>query len=58
MAIFSADTISDHATFENSHQYSTGMEYVLVNGVPVVSEGKHTGAMPGRAVHGPGWEQK
>jgi len=57
LAIFNPETVGDLATFENPHQYSTGMQYVLVNGVPVLSKGEHTGAMPGRAVHGPGWEQ-
>ena len=55
IAIFDADAIADHATFENAHQYATGVVHVLVNGVPVVSYGKHTGATPGRAVRGPGW---
>jgi len=31
---------------------------VLVNGVPVVSDGEHTGATPGRAIRGPGWVQQ
>jgi N-acyl-D-amino-acid deacylase len=57
IAIFDAETIADHATFDDPHQYSTGVMHVLVNGVPVVSEGKHTGATPGRAVRGPGWER-
>lgn len=56
LAIFNPDTVADHATFENPHQYATGMEYVLVNGVPVVSQGVHTGATPGRAIRGPGWD--
>jgi N-acyl-D-amino-acid deacylase len=29
---------------------------VLVNGVPVLRDGEHTGALPGRVVRGPGWE--
>ncbi len=55
LAIFDPDTIADHATFEQPHQYSTGMVHVLVNGVPVLADGKHTGATPGRIVRGPGW---
>jgi N-acyl-D-amino-acid deacylase len=58
LAIFNPDTVADHATFDNPHQYATGMEFVLVNGVPVVSQGKHTGATPGRAIRGPGWDHK
>jgi N-acyl-D-amino-acid deacylase len=57
IAIFDAEAIGDHATFDDPHQYSTGVMHVLVNGVPVISEGKHTGATPGRAVRGPGWER-
>jgi N-acyl-D-amino-acid deacylase len=55
IAIFDPALVGDRATFENPHQYSTGMVHVLVNGVPVISEGVHTGATPGRAVRGPGW---
>lgn len=58
LAIFNPETITDHATFENPHQYATGMQYVLVNGVPVVSQGIHTGATPGRAIRGPGWDHE
>ena len=57
IAIFDPNTIKDHARFDDSHQYATGMQYVLVNGIPVVSQGKHTGATPGRAVRGPGWKE-
>lgn len=57
IAIFDPKKITDNARFDDSHQYATGMHYVLVNGIPVVSEGQHTGATPGRAVRGPGWKQ-
>jgi N-acyl-D-amino-acid deacylase len=55
IAIFDPDTIGDHATFADPHQYSVGMEHVFVNGVQVLKKGKHTGAAPGQIVHGPGW---
>lgn len=55
VVIFDPKKIADHATFAKPHQYSTGMVHVLVNGVPVVADGKHTGATPGRAIRGPGW---
>jgi dihydroorotase/N-acyl-D-amino-acid deacylase len=55
VVVFDPDVVSDHATYEEPHQLSTGVEHVLVNGVAVVSDGVHTGAMPGRAVRGPGW---
>jgi N-acyl-D-amino-acid deacylase len=41
------------ATFENPHQYPKGIPYVIVNGVPVVDNGNHTGATPGRIIYGP-----
>jgi len=53
--VFDPQTVGDHATYEEPHQLSSGMEHVLVNGVAVVSDGVHTGAMPGRPVRGPGW---
>jgi len=53
--IFDPNTIIDRATYEKPHQLSIGVKYVLVNGVAVVSDGKVTGAKPGRIVRGPGW---
>ncbi len=55
LAIFDPATVADRATFEEPHQLSTGIEHVLVNGVPVVRNGTHTGATPGRVVRGPGY---
>ncbi len=57
IAIFDPAKIQDHATFENPHQYSTGMVHVFVNGVQVLQDGEHTGARPGRVVRGPGWKE-
>ena len=54
IAIFDADEIADHATPEKPAVYASGMVHVLVNGVPVVRDGVHTGARPGRFVRGPG----
>jgi N-acyl-D-amino-acid deacylase len=53
--VFDPATIQDHATFEQPHQYSTGMEKVFVNGELVFEDGEHTGALPGQFVRGPGW---
>ena len=53
--VFDPATIQDHATFEEPHQYSTGMEKVFVNGELVFEDGEHTGALPGQFVRGPGW---
>jgi N-acyl-D-amino-acid deacylase len=49
---FDPATIQDHATYEQPHQYATGMRHVLVNGTPVLVDGEHTGARPGRVVRG------
>jgi len=55
VVVFDPDKIQDHATFEQPHQYSTGVAQVFVNGVQVLKDGEHTGAKPGRFVRGPGW---
>jgi len=57
LAIFDPETIIDHASFEQPHQYATGMVHVFVNGTQVLQNGEHTGAKPGRVVRGPGWKQ-
>jgi len=56
IVVFDPNTITDHATFEKPHQYSTGVSDVFVNGVQVLKAGEHTGAFPGRVVRGPGWK--
>jgi N-acyl-D-aspartate/D-glutamate deacylase len=50
LAIFNPDTIIDLATFENPHQLSQGVEYLVVNGQLVLEQGQHTGALPGRVL--------
>ena len=56
--IFDPNTIIDRATYERPHQLSVGVIHVLVNGVPVVSDGRVTGAKPGRIVRGPGYRAR
>ncbi len=50
IVVFDPDTIRDIATFDNPNQLSEGMRYVLVNGVPVVDDGKMTNALPGKVL--------
>jgi N-acyl-D-amino-acid deacylase len=55
VVVFDPAAIQDHATFEAPQRYATGMRHVFVNGVQVLRDGEHTGALPGRVVRGPGW---
>jgi N-acyl-D-amino-acid deacylase len=54
ITVFDPATIIDRSTFEKPHVLSEGVRHVFVNGVPVVRDGRHTGARPGRIVRGPG----
>jgi N-acyl-D-amino-acid deacylase len=54
VVVFDPKTIGDRATYEQPHRYSVGVQHVLVNGIPVLKNGEHTGAKPGRALWGPG----
>ncbi len=55
VVVFDPATIRELATFENPNQLSQGMEYVLVNGVAVIDQGKQTGALPGKVLRGAGF---
>ncbi|HXE89535.1 MAG TPA: D-aminoacylase [Terriglobales bacterium] len=54
VVVFDPQTIADRATYEKPHQYAVGVRQVFVNGVQVIKDGDHTGALPGRALWGPG----
>jgi N-acyl-D-amino-acid deacylase len=54
LALFDPATIIDESTWEQPHRYSTGVSYVIVNGQVVLDNGKHTGALPGEVLPGPG----
>lgn len=56
IVVFDPAAIQDHATYDQPHQYSTGVRHVFVNGTQVLKDGEHTGATPGRILRGPGWE--
>ncbi len=55
VVVFDPETVADRATFEDSHQISSGIRDVWVNGTRVLANGEHTGATPGRVLYGPGW---
>ena len=57
VVVFDPQTIHDVATFEDPNRLSVGMRFVLVNGEPVVLEGKQTTALPGRPLRGPGYKK-
>ena len=54
VVVFDPAQVADRATFESPQQYAVGVRHVLVNGVVVLRDGEHTGALPGRALWGPG----
>ena len=55
VVVFDPDRIHDVATYAEPNRFSVGMQYVLVNGVPVIAGGKATGALPGQVILGPGY---
>jgi N-acyl-D-amino-acid deacylase len=48
ITVFDPDRVADRATFQDPHQYPVGIEYVIVNGVPVIEKEQHLGTKPGR----------
>ncbi len=55
VVVFDPAQVQDHATPQEPHRYATGMQQVFVNGVQVLRDGEHTGALPGQVLRGPGW---
>jgi N-acyl-D-amino-acid deacylase len=55
VVVFDPQRIQENSTYEKPLQLSTGMHVVLINGVEVVHDGRHTGAKPGRIVRGSAW---
>ncbi len=55
VVVFDPERITDLATFDKPNQLSRGMDYVLVNGVPVLADGKMTSSLPGKVLRGPGY---
>jgi N-acyl-D-amino-acid deacylase len=58
VVVFDPATIGDRATYEKPHQYSAGIDTVIVNGTVTVRNGQHTGAHGGRALFGAGYKPR
>ena len=58
VVVFDPDSVRDRATFASPNQLSVGMSWVLVNGIPVIADGKATGALPGQVIRGPGYQKE
>jgi N-acyl-D-amino-acid deacylase len=54
IVVFDPATVADKATYTEPEQYSTGIDYVIVNGKVVIDHDNHTGALPGKVLYGPG----
>ncbi len=57
VVVFDPAKVRDRATFAEPNQLSEGMQWVLVNGVPVIADGRATGALPGKVLRGAGWRK-
>ncbi|MFZ2490583.1 MAG: D-aminoacylase [Thermoanaerobaculia bacterium] len=57
VVVFDPDTIADKSTFDDPHHFSVGVEHVIVNGTPVLRDGKLTGAFPGEVLRGKGYKR-
>ncbi|MDD3191040.1 MAG: D-aminoacylase [Candidatus Pacebacteria bacterium] len=50
IVVFNPETVGDRSDFENPYKYSTGVDYVFVNGKLVIDNGQHTGELAGRVL--------
>jgi N-acyl-D-amino-acid deacylase len=50
VVVFDPDMVASNATYDEPRRFPTGIEHVIVNGTPVIADGSHTGALPGRVV--------
>jgi len=57
VVVFDPGSVRDLATYDDPNRLSEGMQFVLVNGVPVIEDGKMTGALPGKVLRGAGYVQ-
>jgi N-acyl-D-amino-acid deacylase len=57
VVVFDPATVADRSTFSSPNALAVGMQWVLVNGVPVIADGKMTGAKPGHVLRGPGYKR-
>lgn len=48
LVVFDQDKIAETPTYLDPYRYPVGVEHVIVNGVMLIREGAHTGALPGR----------
>ena len=54
LVLFDPSAVADTATYENPRSQAAGIPYVLVNGVPVIEDGRRTDALPGHSIRGGG----
>lgn len=47
ITVFDQRKIAEVGTFDEPRRYPAGIAHVIVNGVPVIHDGIHTGALPG-----------
>jgi N-acyl-D-amino-acid deacylase len=56
LVVFNEVTVGDLSTFSKPHMYSTGFDYIVVNGKVTMENGKHTGVRNGQVLRGPAYQ--